>query len=424
MHCCLQVDIDCVTLSGRLLFACVSDNHPASGACEGARTFMETGGRCPSALPQSSQASLLCLARDVVRAVGPGLSGVLHFEAMLTPQGPVPIELNARVGGAETYSNIKAAWGVDLAEAAVLAALGRTPRLPPNLVTALRVRPMTGVVSTHILDSFPEQCVSVGHTTSSLQGCGQHLQSDPAVKLDAEQMQLDSVDTVDALQQPPSGQAAARPSFESSAASSDTCAATSHHLLQSDMDTLTTISTAPGSDAGSLCICSCTGSSGCSCSCTHQCLRSASGGFLSTSDDEGPSLLCQTCTKGNAGKQAQEGSQAAWALSLSRPAAAALTSRGSVHHVGHDSRLRVVAPLCYLHSVNFVPDWQGPGVLSVLQLEPSTAGELELRTQAVEAITCIADAMCCSIGCQHTARQAGEFCKIAMSLNSFSSHVF
>ncbi|GFH07012.1 ATP-grasp domain-containing protein [Haematococcus lacustris] len=91
-----EVDVDCIVQDGQLLFACLSDNHPPGG-----EVFVETGGRCPSTLPPSAQAQLLLLTRDVA-AMFPGLSGVMHFEAMYSDKGPVPIELNARIGGAET----------------------------------------------------------------------------------------------------------------------------------------------------------------------------------------------------------------------------------------------------------------------------------------------------------------------------------
>ncbi|KAJ9513708.1 hypothetical protein QJQ45_015466 [Haematococcus lacustris] len=126
-----EVDVDCIVQDGQLLFACVSDNHPPGG-----EAFVETGGRCPFTLPPPAQAQLLLLTRDVV-AMFPGLSGVMHFEAMYSDKGPVPIELNARIGGAETpvQASVMAAWGVDLAHAALRIAAGLPPVLPHKLLT-------------------------------------------------------------------------------------------------------------------------------------------------------------------------------------------------------------------------------------------------------------------------------------------------
>jgi hypothetical protein len=54
------------------------------------------------------------MAARVVALWGEDLSGICHLEAFMTPCGPVPIELNPRIGGAETFTNLCAVWGVDL----------------------------------------------------------------------------------------------------------------------------------------------------------------------------------------------------------------------------------------------------------------------------------------------------------------------
>ncbi len=78
------------------------------------------------------------MASQVVGLWGERLSGVVHLEAFSTPRGPVPIELNARVGGAECYTNVLTAWGVDLGVNAARIALGLPPALPalPALLPA------------------------------------------------------------------------------------------------------------------------------------------------------------------------------------------------------------------------------------------------------------------------------------------------
>lgn len=76
------------------------------------------------------------MAAAIFRLWGDQLSGVFHLEAFSTAHGPVPIELNARMGGAETFTNIKAVWGVDLAEQALRCALGLPPQLPTLLDAA------------------------------------------------------------------------------------------------------------------------------------------------------------------------------------------------------------------------------------------------------------------------------------------------
>ncbi len=55
-----EVDIDCVVVEGRLVFAVVSDNHPQPQDQDCA-TFIERGGRCPSVLPHDEQ---VCSRKD------------------------------------------------------------------------------------------------------------------------------------------------------------------------------------------------------------------------------------------------------------------------------------------------------------------------------------------------------------------------
>ncbi|KAG1672031.1 hypothetical protein FOA52_008907 [Chlamydomonas sp. UWO 241] len=136
-----EVDVDCVVVRGQLLFGAVSDNHPCGGSSSGRggeRSFVEAGCMCPSELPTEAQASILRSTAQVVSLFGPSLSGVLHFEAIWDgARGRcTPVELNMRVGGAETWSNVRAAWGIDLARCALRISLGLPPRLPRHLARA------------------------------------------------------------------------------------------------------------------------------------------------------------------------------------------------------------------------------------------------------------------------------------------------
>lgn len=45
-------------MEGVLLFACVSDNHPCKQV-DGVAAFVETGGCCPSVLPDHAQVGVL-----------------------------------------------------------------------------------------------------------------------------------------------------------------------------------------------------------------------------------------------------------------------------------------------------------------------------------------------------------------------------
>lgn len=125
-----EVDVDLLLQRGECAYAQVTDNLPPP---EG--HFVEVGGRLPSSLSTAEQKSLIACAQRTLAAVGV-LSGCIHFEAKLTPQGPVPIEANLRLGGAEVFALHSAAYGVNLLEQAVRIAVGLAPTIPqePPLV--------------------------------------------------------------------------------------------------------------------------------------------------------------------------------------------------------------------------------------------------------------------------------------------------
>ena len=51
---------------------------------------------------------------------GDGLNSVVHFEAIVAADGGcVPVEINMRIAGAETFTMVRAAYGLDLAVAAL-----------------------------------------------------------------------------------------------------------------------------------------------------------------------------------------------------------------------------------------------------------------------------------------------------------------
>jgi hypothetical protein len=73
LHACAQqlaqVDIDCVVVRGQLVMGIVSDNHPPVSGHPDCNTFVERGGRMPSALPPQRQ---VCAG-----AVGGGCLGIV-----------------------------------------------------------------------------------------------------------------------------------------------------------------------------------------------------------------------------------------------------------------------------------------------------------------------------------------------------------
>jgi biotin carboxylase len=77
----------------------------------------------PPIMPDTDQASSLDLLKAVLGVWGNRISGVCHFEAKMTNRGPAPIELNLRIGGAETPTLVRHAYGVDFAHEALKIAL-------------------------------------------------------------------------------------------------------------------------------------------------------------------------------------------------------------------------------------------------------------------------------------------------------------
>jgi len=113
-----EVDVDIILQNGKTKFFSISDNFQTKEPF-----FVETGQAIPSSLPAKSQSDLLEMAEETLEKLGIQ-NGIIHFEAKSTPAGPVPIEINLRMGGDYVYSYIKGSWGIDLIENAVKIALG------------------------------------------------------------------------------------------------------------------------------------------------------------------------------------------------------------------------------------------------------------------------------------------------------------
>lgn len=91
--------------------------------------FRETGFFIPSALDVGQQTRVLDVAERAARALGVTV-GCLHTEIKITPQGPVVIEVNGRIGGG-VPEMLRAAAGVDFLKLAVRLALGENVDQPP-----------------------------------------------------------------------------------------------------------------------------------------------------------------------------------------------------------------------------------------------------------------------------------------------------
>jgi len=113
-----EVDIDILLQNGKMKFWSMSDNDATREPF-----FVETGQCIPSRLAASQQAELVELAEEILERLGVE-DGCVHFEAKYSSRGPMPIEVNLRMGGDEVYYFVKTAWGVDLIENAARIMLG------------------------------------------------------------------------------------------------------------------------------------------------------------------------------------------------------------------------------------------------------------------------------------------------------------
>jgi biotin carboxylase len=149
-----EVDLDCLVEDGQVRFCAISDNfetHPPF--------FQETGGLTPSALPHKPQQALRSLLLDFVRSHGRALTGVLHFEAKWDSQRDAAyvIEVNCRMGSAETRDMVATAYGIDLGEGFIRLALGMPlfaiPRAPRCHAASVNIYPASqGVLRTQSID--------------------------------------------------------------------------------------------------------------------------------------------------------------------------------------------------------------------------------------------------------------------------------
>lgn len=105
-----EVDLDILVQNGKIKFCAISDNGQTKEPF-----FIETTRTTPSSLPQKTQDQLLAMADEVLEKLGI-LNGCVHFEAKATSSGPMPLEINLRLGGDEIFPSVKAAWHVDLVE--------------------------------------------------------------------------------------------------------------------------------------------------------------------------------------------------------------------------------------------------------------------------------------------------------------------
>ena len=150
-----EVDIDILLQNGKFKFWSMSDNDATREPY-----FVETGQCIPSRLSRTQQHELVNMAEEMLERLGVE-NGCIHFEAKYGSRGPIPIEINLRMGGDEVYDFVRFAWGVDLVENATCIAIGEyiqpivKPETPKRFVSGQYfLPPYSGVVASA---SLPEK---------------------------------------------------------------------------------------------------------------------------------------------------------------------------------------------------------------------------------------------------------------------------
>jgi len=114
-----EVDIDIILQNGKIKVAIVSDNFDKTRG----KFFLDKGQATPSNLPEEHQSELIEMAEQVLEKMGI-FNGCIHFEAKYSKSGPVPLEINLRMGGDYIYSYIRSVWDIDLINLSAKVACG------------------------------------------------------------------------------------------------------------------------------------------------------------------------------------------------------------------------------------------------------------------------------------------------------------
>ena len=145
-----EIDIDMLVQNNEVVFASISDNF----ACD-ENFFFERGGTTPSFVLLKDEVSLVkSLSSKWIRALNIQ-NGCLHFEAICRPKSMypttcvenflMPIEINLRLGGAETWAMVNSTFGVNLFLEAIDISLGVT--LNKQLLSYKETNPLFSSIS-------------------------------------------------------------------------------------------------------------------------------------------------------------------------------------------------------------------------------------------------------------------------------------
>lgn len=123
-----EVSVEVMVVSGIVHILQITDKLTT-----GAPFFVEMGHSQPSVLSQKIQRQICNVASTACKAVGIDM-GPAHVEMKVTQQGPVMIELGARMGGDNITTHlVPLSTGIDMVKATIQVALGEVPDITPKL---------------------------------------------------------------------------------------------------------------------------------------------------------------------------------------------------------------------------------------------------------------------------------------------------
>ncbi|CAF1557449.1 unnamed protein product, partial [Didymodactylos carnosus] len=106
-----EIDVDLILQHGEIKFLSISDNN-----CPLNDTFMQETGSCiPSRLPLDIQYRTLEIVKHLIKCFDLQ-NGCLHLEAKCSKELTMPIEINMRLGGAETCVMVQQCYRINLIE--------------------------------------------------------------------------------------------------------------------------------------------------------------------------------------------------------------------------------------------------------------------------------------------------------------------
>ena len=130
-----EVSVEVMVVDGKVNILQITDKITT-----GAPHFVEMGHTQPSRLPDDTQRQIRKVADLACKSVGID-NGPAHVEMKVTPNGPVMIELGARMGGDNITTHlVPLSTGVDMVKATIMVALGEDPDIKSSLHCGSAIR--------------------------------------------------------------------------------------------------------------------------------------------------------------------------------------------------------------------------------------------------------------------------------------------